>query len=191
MQEQYPQIELSINTGNDEENAAVEEMLDSLQVELVVKNTLQAAGVMQPVMLTLLISSDDAIQDLNRQYRQQDKPTDVLSFPLLDKPLVDAPADQLWMTSDEEGEREARQERSSTMFVTPPELPTNLGDIVISWPTILRQASAAGHSPAYEALYLISHGVLHLVGYDDQSEAGYSAMIQIQQSVLEALGQKA
>jgi len=191
MQEQYPQIELSINTGHDEQNAAIEHVLDSCQVDLVVKNTLQAAGVTEPAILTLLITSDDAIRDLNRQYRQQDKATDVLSFPLLDKPLVNAPVDQLWMTPEGEEEDQAAQEGSRPVFMTPPELPTNLGDIVISWPTVLRQASEAGHSSTYELLYLISHGVLHLVGYDDQSEAGYSAMVNIQQSVLEAMGQKA
>ncbi len=190
MQDQYSQLELSINTGNDEQNAAIEHVLDSCGVELVVKNTLQAAGVTEPAILTLLITSDDAIRDLNRQYRQQDKATDVLSFPLLDKPLVNAPADQLWMTPEGEEEGRAAQEGSRPVFMTPPELPTNLGDIVISWPTVLRQASEAGHSPTYELLYLISHGVLHLVGYDDQSEAGYSAMVNIQQSVLEAMGQK-
>src|SRR5438093_1622222 len=77
----------------------------------------------QPVLLTLLITSDDAIRELNRQYRQQDKPTDVLSFPLLDKPLVDAPADQLWMTPEGEEENQAVQERSRPVFMTPPELP--------------------------------------------------------------------
>jgi len=191
MQDQYPQIELSINTGNDKQNAAIEHVLDSCGVELVVKNTLQAAGVTEPAILTLLITNDDAIRDLNRQYRQQDKATDVLSFPLLDKPLVNAPADQLWMTPEGEEEDQAAQEGSRPVFMTPPELPTNLGDIVISWPIVLRQASEAGHSPTYELLYLISHGVLHLIGYDDQSEAGYSAMVNIQQSVLEAMGQKA
>ena len=190
MQDQYSQIELSINTGNDEQNAAIEHVLDSCGVELVVKNTLQAAGVTEPAILTLLITSDDAIRDLNRQYRQQDKATDVLSFPLLDKPLVNAPADQLWMTPEGEEEDRTAHEGNRPVFMTPPELPTNLGDIVISWPTVLRQASEAGHSPTYELLYLISHGVLHLVGYDDQSEAGYSAMVNIQQSVLEAMGQK-
>ena len=190
MQDQYPQIELSINTGNDKQNAAIEHVLDSCGVELVVKNTLQAAGVTEPAILTLLITNDDAIRDLNRQYPQQDKATDVLSFPLLDKPLDNAPADQLWMTPEGEEEDPAAQEGSWPVFMTPPELPTNLGDIVISWPTVLRQASEAGHSHTYELLYLISHGVLHLVGYDDQSEAGYSAMVNIQQSVLEAMGQK-
>jgi len=190
MQDQYSQIELSVNTGNDEQNAAIEHVLDSCGLELVVKNTLQAAGVTEPAILTLLITNDDAIRDLNRQYRQQDKATDVLSFPLLDKPLVNAPADQLWKTPEGEEEDRAAQEGSRPVFMTPPELPTNLGDIVISWPTVLRQASEAGHTPTYELLYLISHGVLHLIGYDDQSETGYSAMVNIQQSVLEAMGQK-
>ena len=58
-----------------------------------------------------------------------------------------------------------------------------------SWPTLLRQAAEAGHSPLYELLYLLSHGVLHLVGYDDHNEAGYQAMVQIQQSVLQSVGQ--
>jgi probable rRNA maturation factor len=191
MQDQYPQIEISVNTGNDEQNAAIEHLFDSYVVELVVKNTLQAAGITEPVTLTLLITSDDAIRDLNRQYRQQDNATDVLSFPLQDKPLVNAPADQLWIVPESEQEDQAIQERNRPVFMTPPELPTNLGDIVISWPTVHRQAHAAGHSSTYELLYLISHGLLHLVGYDDQNEAGYSAMVNIQQSVLEVMGQKA
>ena len=66
----------------------------------------------------------------------------------------------------------------------------NLGDIVMSWPAILRQAQDAEHAPAYELLYLLSHGVLHLVGYDDQTEAGYQAMIRIQQAVLQEVGQE-
>jgi probable rRNA maturation factor len=67
---------------------------------------------------------------------------------------------------------------------------TNLGDIVMSWPTVVRQAAEADHSPIYELLYLLSHGVLHLVGYDDATEAGYQAMVSIQQAVLQAIEQK-
>src|SRR6266568_9186790 len=105
MKEQHPEIELYINASNDEQNAAIQQLVDTLELDQVVKNTLLAAGVTQAVMLTLLITDDVGIQDLNNQYRQQNKPTDVLSFPLLEKPLVDAPADQLWMT-EVEGERE-------------------------------------------------------------------------------------
>ena len=192
MNEQHPEIELYINAGNDEQNTTIQQLVDTLELDQIVKNTLLAAGVTQAVMLTLLITDDEGIQDLNNQYRQQNKPTDVLSFPLLEKPLVDAPADQLWTAAVEgEGGSQEANEVSRPAFVTPPELITNLGDIVVSWPTVLRQAASAGHSPDYELLYLIAHGVLHLVGYDDQSEAGYQKMVALQQSVLESAGRKA
>ena len=75
-------------------------------------------------------------------------------------------------------------------FITPPDITTHLGDVVISWPMVQRQSSEVGHNPVYELLFLLSHGVLHLIGYDDQTEAGYQAMICIQQAVLDATGLK-
>jgi probable rRNA maturation factor len=188
MAEHDSQIELSIDLGNDESDTAFQPLLSSLPLEAVVTQTLHKAGITQPVMLTLLITSDETIRNLNKQYRGQDKPTDVLSFPLLDKPIVSAPADQLWMLPDA---RYGEGTQKKQIFVTPAELTMNLGDIVISWPTVVRQAAEAGHKPTYELLYLLSHGVLHLIGYDDQTEAGYQAMIRIQQAVMEATGQKA
>jgi probable rRNA maturation factor len=183
-------VELSIDLGDEESDHAFQQQLSSLALETVVNQTLHQAGITQPVTLTLLITNDETIQALNQQYRQQDKPTDVLSFPLLDRPLANAPADQLWIPPEEAGGTASKH-----IFIAPSELTTemttNLGDIVISWPTVLRQAAEKGHSPTYELLYLLSHGVLHLVGYDDQTEAGYQAMIQIQQAVMEATGGKA
>ncbi len=196
MQEEHPQIELYIDAGSDAQNSAIEQVLAELPVDLVVKRTLQAAGVQQAVMLTLLITNDEAIREMNNQYRQQNKATDVLSFPLLEQPLVDAPPEQLWTGAGAGevgvgGEANVAPESNRPVFVTPAELLMNLGDIIVSWPTVKRQAAEAGHSSSYELLYLLAHGVLHLVGYDDASEAGYQAMVSIQQSVLEALGQKA
>jgi probable rRNA maturation factor len=191
MQEEHPQIELYIDTGNKAQNSAIEQVLAELPLDQVVKKTLQAAGIQQPIMLTLLITNDDSIRDMNKQYRQQDKATDVLSFPLLEQPLVNAPIEQLWTPAESEEGAATGQEKGAPAFVTPPELLTNLGDIVISWPTVERQAKEAGHSSSYEFLYLVAHGVLHLIGYDDQSEAGYQAMVAIQHTVLEAVGQKA
>lgn len=179
--QEHTQVELYNTIENDQQNAAAEGLLAALQLDAVVTTTLRQASVTQQVMLTLLITDDAGIQEMNKQYRQQDKPTDVLSFPLLDKPLVQASADQLWSS----------QQERNTAFVLPPNEVMNLGDIVMSWPAILRQAQEAGHSPAYELLYLLSHGVLHLIGYDDQTEAGFQAMIHIQQAVLQAVGQKA
>ena len=190
MQKQHPEIELDISIDDDQIEAAILEALPLTELERVVQHTLRTAGITESVSLTLLVTNDSAIQEMNKHYRQQDKPTDVLSFPLLDKPLVNAPRDQLWLDPEEDSEHIAETKARPPVFVTPSELPTHLGDILISWPTVVRQAKAAGHSPAYELLYLLAHGVLHLVGYDDQTEAGYAAMVHLQESVLQTVGMK-
>ena len=187
MADDNSQVELSIDLGNEEEKLAFKQLLSSLPLEAVVVQTLSQAGIEQPVLVAVLITTDDIIRSLNKQYRSQDKPTDVLSFPLLEKPIVNAPADQLWMSSDLHSGEEIQTKQA---FITPPDIIIHLGDIVISWPTVKRQASEAGHTSTYELLFLLSHGVLHLVGYDDQTEAGYQSMIRLQQAVMEAIGQK-
>lgn len=188
-----PVIEIYISTESAEENQAAEELLETLDVEQAVRNTLEMVNIKQPVTLTLVISGDTEIQALNMQYRQQDKPTDVLSFPLLDEPLAKAPAELLWQAQIEQGNREDEIEPAQAakpLFVTPHELSKNLGDIVISWPTVQRQASEAGHAVASELLFLLCHGVLHLVGYDDQTEAGYTEMVRLQQAILAGIGRE-
>lgn len=189
-----PVIDVYVNTDSEEENRAAAELLDTLDVEHVVRRTLQTVAIEQAVTLTLVISGDTEIQALNRQYRAQDKPTDVLSFPLLDEPLVKAPADWLWQAPEEASEdKEAGEEAkqlTSPVFVTPTELSLHLGDIMISWPTTLRQASEAEHAIADELLFLLCHGILHLVGYDDQTEAGYTEMVRLQKEILAGLGRE-
>jgi probable rRNA maturation factor len=189
-----------MNLVEAEQDAVLQRLLDTALPEEVVTRTLRSAridvtsGPHQSYNLSLLITGDEEMQSLNRQYRHLDKPTDVLSFPLLDHPLVTAPEDQLWATAqddeqDETGDEAKEQQQAYPAFISPPELATNLGDIVISWPTVARQAAQAGHSPIYELLYLLSHGVLHLVGYDDQTEAGYAAMVGIQDMVMREVAQ--
>ncbi len=150
-----PVIEVSINTDSAEDDQAAAELLATVNVEQLVRQTLRIVHVEEAVTLTLVISGDSEIQTLNRQYRQQDKPTDVLSFPLLDEPLVRAPAELLWQEPEEEqtaeeAANELAEGSSVPLFVTPAELSTNLGDIMISWPTTLRQARDAGHGIADE-----------------------------------------
>jgi probable rRNA maturation factor len=191
--QEHPLIELYVNLSDPAQNMLVEQMLASINLDSVVRHTLAAVHIQQEVMLTLLITDDEGIREMNKQYREQNKPTDVLSFPLLEKPLVDAPEDQLWIPQvEEEGQNEqAQQEQDNAEFITPPGMITNLGDVVISWPTIERQAATAGHKPLAELIYLFSHGILHLVGYDDGTEAGYNAMVSVQNAVLTTMGQKA
>jgi probable rRNA maturation factor len=189
MQAQRVSIDCSINLDDAGGVAALQRILAASLPRQVATSTLRAAGINAPggarqsYSLSLLITDDDEMQALNKQYRKQDKPTDVLSFPLLDRPLVDAPTDQLWPTQEDESEKDSTGEPHPA-FITPAELATNLGDIVISWPTVERQAAQAGHHPIYELLYLLAHGILHLVGYDDQTETGYAAMVRLQEAVM-------
>ena len=87
--------------------------------------------------LGMLITDDDQVRDLNREYAGEDKATDVLSFSL------------------REGEE----------FVSPDDV-TRLGEVIISYPTAERQAKEAGHPVADELSHLLVHGILHLLGYD-------------------------
>src|SRR5204862_3420697 len=100
--QEHPQIELYITLSDEQQNTLIEQQLSSVDLDGVVIRTLQTVGVTQQIMLTLLITDDEGIRELNAQYRQQDKPTDVLSFPLLEEPLVNAPADQLWVPLEHE-----------------------------------------------------------------------------------------
>jgi probable rRNA maturation factor len=91
------------------------------------------------------------IQQLNREFRGQDKPTDVLSFP--QEPMAE---------SKEPGARSQE--------------PLLLGDVVISTETARRQALAGGRRLADEVEWLLVHGVLHLLGYEDETERGAAEM---------------
>jgi probable rRNA maturation factor len=145
---------------------------------LITHTALELAGIQRPVELNLLVRGDEGLRELNRDYRGKDESTDVLSFPLLDEPLVQAPAEEVWQ---EYTVPEIR-------FVTAPGLPLQLGDIAISYPTVVRQAAQAGHSALYEFAFLLAHGVLHLIGYDDQTQAGYQRMVELQQATLSQIG---
>jgi probable rRNA maturation factor len=98
---------------------------------------------------------DAEIQDLNRRYREKDRPTDVLSFPQYpagERPLEGAPV--------------------------------HIGDVVISVETARRQAEERGVSLGREIVWLWLHGLLHLIGYDDDTEEGLQKMIRRAEDVL-------
>lgn len=110
--------------------------------------------------VSVAFCDDKDIHELNRDFRQVDRPTDVLSFALNegDEPdIVDGPAEEL------------------------------LGDIIISVDTLVRQAEEYGHSVERELAYLTVHGFMHLMGYDHQTEADKLEMRQEEEAVLGAL----
>jgi probable rRNA maturation factor len=89
--------------------------------------------------LSVLITTDAAIRSLNRRYRGQDRPTDILSFGMREQRRPDDPL---------------------------PPGPNLLGDLVVSWPQVKRQANERGEAPSRELELVLVHGLLHLVGYD-------------------------
>ena len=107
--------------------------------------------------LGLQFCDDAAIAELNGQWRHQPRPTDVLSFA-------------------------AQEEAPQTLEGVPLEL----GDIVISIPTAERQAPEHGHSLEQELLFLASHGLLHLLGWDHPDEAALAAMLKRQEALLQS-----
>ena len=116
-----------------------EALVDPEQVERVARVALQMESAPLHVSLSVVITDDDEIQSLNRQFRGIDAPTDVLSF------ADDAPDPAFVDASDE----------------TP-----YLGDVILSFPRAQAQAAEQGHSTAQEVCLLIVHGILHLLGYD-------------------------
>ena len=108
--------------------------------------------------LSLRLNSDREIKALNYQYRQQNKPTDVLAFAALETELI---------------QPENTEE------------PLYLGDIIISLDTAANQASDRGHGLVTEVAWLASHGLLHLLGWDHPDETNLQKMLSKQLSLLE------
>ncbi len=116
-------------------------------------------GVEAEVELSLVVTDDETVRELNRRFRGVDAPTDVLAFGT--------------------GGGEA--------FVFAPEEPPYLGDVIISYPRALSQAEEVGHSVEDELNLLVVHGVLHLLGYDDQEEADARRMREKEEAILRLL----
>jgi probable rRNA maturation factor len=108
--------------------------------------------------LSLVITDEATVHALNAQFRGVDAPTDVLSFPA-DAPKVPEAAPYPY-----------------------------LGDVIIAYPRAAAQAQQAGHSVEAELLLLTVHGVLHLLGFDHDTDAARAAMWAAQDAALEAIG---
>ena len=114
----------------------------------------------QRLELSLLLTDDEGIQALNREHRGQDKPTDVLSFPLWNQQPPALPGNTA--------------------------LP--LGDIVISIKRAAEQARELEHSVLRETVFLFIHGLLHLLGYDhEQGAAAEQRMFALQKQIIAQL----
>ena len=138
-----------------------------------VEELLQFAGdrlaIAEDTEISVTFMDNEAIQMINREYRNKDVPTDVISFAL-----------------EEEGENEIPIlfEDEGIYF------PRNLGDIMISIERAQEQAEEYGHSYERELGFLAVHGFLHLNGYDHMNPEDEKEMFDLQKEILDAYGLK-
>jgi len=134
---------------------------------------LQLAGEMEGIAegeVALSFVDDNAIRELNKNYRGLDKVTDVLSFA-----LTENDSDEQTIIFDSE---EWEETPNGVL----------LGDIVISIPRALEQSKEYGHSLEREIGFLFVHGFLHLIGYDHEDEESEQVMILKQERILSQIG---
>lgn len=108
----------------------------------------------------LLLCDNETIQEINRDYRGKDKPTDVISFALF-----------------------ADSEESRIII----DNQINLGQVVISAEKVDEQKLENNKTFEEEFLFLLSHGILHLLGFDHEDETSYSFMMKMQDKIIEGL----
>jgi probable rRNA maturation factor len=123
--------------------------------------------------VSILLTDDETIHELNRDYRGYDKPTDVLSFAQRESREPRAAADR---TPNTEYLRLTTRSKIQTPKSKRQNVPELLGDIVISVETAARQADTHGMTLDEELALLVTHGILHLLGYDDVSQKGMEEM---------------
>lgn len=122
--------------------------------------------------VSVTLTGLEEIAAINREFRQIDAPTDVLSFPMIDYP---APGDF------------SRLEDAEDIF-DPQSGEALLGDIVICVPKVLEQAEKYNHSIRREYAFLIAHSMLHLMGYDHMTEPEAKEMEERQEQILNSIG---
>lgn len=141
-------------------------------IEAVVKEALDSENCPYDISLNVLLTDNEAIQEINKEQRGMDMPTDVLSFPMVE---YFSPADFSLVEDCVED------------YFHPETGELLLGDIVISVDKVLEQAENYGHSIKRELAFLTAHSMLHLFGYDHMQEEERVIMEQKQRAILERL----
>lgn len=142
-------------------------------IEAVVTEALDYEGCPYEAEVNVLLTDNPSIQEINREQRNIDAPTDVLSFPMID---YEEP-------SDFDHVEEAAED-----YFNPETGELLLGDIVISVDKVREQAEKYGHSQTRELAFLTAHSMLHLCGYDHMEEEERLVMEEKQEEILQRLG---
>lgn len=129
------------------------------------------------IEVNVVLTDNSVIHKVNKEYRQVDSPTDVLSFPMIE---YSSPADFYSLEED--------MEEYAEDYFNPDTGELILGDIMISVEKVMEQADKYGHSQERELAFLTAHSMMHLFGYDHMEEEEAKIMEAKQSEVLELLG---
>lgn len=140
--------------------------------ELVINTALDYMQCPYEAEVSLLVTHDEEIREMNREHRKIDRATDVLSFPMLE--------------FEKPGNFSEISEETPDVF-DPESGELILGDIVISADHVMAQAKEYGHSCKREYAFLIAHSMLHLCGYDHMEEDERKVMEQKQREIMEKI----
>ena len=153
-----PDVEISIQDPEWEKMPNIYDVIKMTSRVALNNAILPKACIGRDLEISVVLANDDLMQVLNREYRSKDKPTNVLTFASLDSE----------------------------------EIPTtgtlNLGDIILSYQTIDREAQEQGKFPLDHIKHLTVHGVLHLLGYDHEDEDEANDMETLEIRILEQMG---
>jgi len=125
--------------------------------------TLPAVACNRPLELSIVLADNDMVQTLNRDYREKDKPTNVLSFALLDDP-------------------------DEAQFYQGTDAPLPLGDIILARETVLAETQEQEKALCDHFRHLVVHGTLHLLGYDHIQDEDATIMEALERKILDSMG---
>ena len=133
-------------------------------IKKAIKMALDAEGIDVPCIISVMLTDDEGIQTINREFRGVDRATDVLSFPMNE--LVPGEFDEELCEHD--------MDSGAVM----------LGDMMISIPRCEEQGEEFGHGYKREIMYLTVHSVLHLLGYDHIDEGEMKAQMRAREKTI-------
>jgi probable rRNA maturation factor len=169
--------------------AGAARILSDARLAAAVVRALEAAEAPVPASVTVVLTDDGELRDLNRTHLDRDEPTDVLSFPMLPREAYPRPDGS---PPGRTPQAAAARRRAASAGRAAPAERTHLGDIAVSVERAIEQAEAGRGgqtgdvrwSPADELRLLVTHGVLHLCGWDHAAPADEAAMRALEQRLL-------
>lgn len=131
-------------------------------IRVVVQKVLEEENIIEDVDVYITLTNNKEIHKINKEYREVDRPTDVLSFPMYDR-------EEIYQLKKD-------YEKDNVEKI--------LGDIIVSVEKVREQAEEYGHSFERELAYLVTHGCLHLLGYDHMIEEEQKIMRKREEEIL-------